>query len=102
MNSIRTSTIFLSVVILASNVHAQSLFPPVDFSENFALQQSSSATSTCGMCEVGGLGCTLCNSTCPYEQQAPEPMDLLEVGILASGVVRRIELNVRTCMRLCK
>ena len=102
MNSIRTSTIFLSVVILASNVYAQSLFPPVDFSENFALQQSSSATSTCGMCEVGGLGCTLCNSTCPYEQQAPEPMDLLEVGILASGVVRRIELNVRTCMRLCK
>ena len=90
MNSILTSTILLVVVFLVNSVYAQNLFPPVEATENFALQQASFATSTCGMCEDGELGCTLCNSSCPYERQVPEPMNLLEAGALASGVVRRV------------
>lgn len=77
------------VVLLAGGVYAQGggLFPPLDFSENLALMQPATATSTCGECRLGDIGCAVCNNSCPFGQQLPDAVDLLAVGIPASGVV---------------
>ena len=85
------NTVFLGVflLLLAGGIRAQGggLFPPLDFSENLALMQPATATSTCGECRVGDTRCAVCNNSCPFGQQPPDAVDLLDVGTPASGVV---------------
>lgn len=76
------------LLLLTGGVHSQGgLFPPLDSTENLALLQSSTATSTCGECGVRDTGCATCNNSCPFGQQLPDAMSLLEVGTLSPGVV---------------
>ena len=86
---LNTVVLGVLVLLLAGGVYAQGggLFPPLDFSENLALMQPATATSTCGECRVGDIGCAVCNNSCPFGQQLPDAVDLLAVGIPASGVV---------------
>ena len=95
MHSVLTPALVLMVLLLLNGMYAQNLFPPVQSTENFALRQPATATSTCRTCADGQAGSAACNNSCPYnEQQLPEPLDLLEVGTPASGVVRP------ACLRL--
>ena len=86
-------------ILLPACVHAQDsisggLFPPLQFRTNFASLQTVEATSTCTsassvVCGGGDVGgCTACNSTCPYGQDVPPFVDLLDTGSASSGVVR--------------
>lgn len=76
------------LLLLTGGVRSQGgLFPPLDSTENLALLQSSTATSTCGECGVMDTGCATCNNSCPFGQQLPDAMSLLEVGTLSPGVV---------------
>lgn len=70
------------------------LFPPVDFRTSFSSFRSVTATSTCDPCTR--TGCTSCNNTCPFGQDSPEPVKILEEGELSSGVVGLMQLTVHT------
>lgn len=77
------------LLLLTGGVRSQGgLFPPLDSTENLALLQSSTATSTCGECGVRDTGCATCNNSCPFGQQLPDAMSLLEVGTLSPGVMQ--------------
>ena len=89
VHSVLTPVLVLVVLLLVNGVYAQNLFPPVQSTKNFALRQPATTTSTCRTCEVEQAECAPCNNSCPHNgQQLPEPLNLLEVGTLASGVVR--------------
>ena len=87
------------IIFILTAVHAQDsssggLFPPLQFRTNLASLQPVEATSTCTsassvLCGGGDVGgCTTCNSTCPYGQDVPPFVDLLDTGSASSGVVR--------------
>ena len=89
VHSVLAPVLVLVVLLLVKGVYAQNLFPPVQSTKNFALRQPATTTSTCRTCEVEQAECAPCNNSCPHNgQQLPEPLNLLEVGTLASGVVR--------------
>lgn len=91
------------VLLSALGAQPQGLFPPFDFSIDLARFQPTSSTSTCGQClAVGDPACPpSCNNTCPYGNQLPTSVPLLETGLPAEGVV---SLEPRACsikMSLC-
>lgn len=71
----------------AQHLSGQGLYPPItiDNNNNFASFQTVTATSTCDNSCLPS--CSGCNSTCPYGQALPIPVDLLEIGTRAAGVV---------------
>ena len=89
LSSAMHGTVILGLLLLlACGVRGQGgLFPPLQSAENLALLQPSTATSTCGECGVGEVGCATCNNSCPFGQQLPDEVNLLEVGTLSPGVV---------------
>ena len=73
------------------------LFPPVEFRSSFSSFRFVSATSTCAPCTQPG--CTTCNRTCPYGEESPQPVNVLEEGEVASGVVRTVGQFIN-CMQV--
>ena len=87
-------TLCLLILLLGKSRGQQleaGLFPPIEFSTSFSSFRSVSSTSTCSPCT--DTGCTNCNSTCPYGQDSPEPVNMLEEGEPSFGVVRKLWLN---------
>jgi len=66
------------------------LFPPIVLVGNsFASRTESSTTSTCGLggvCSSSECFQESCNTTCPYGEEFPDGLDLLQTGELAAGV----------------
>lgn len=81
----------LSALLLCPAAAQQdgALSPPITFTTNFASMTAVDATSTCTACS-GGVAClaTSCNDTCPFGQELPSPIDLLDIGVLSAGVER--------------
>lgn len=78
-------TVWILVVLMqleAGWVSGQGLFPSLDLSDNFALETSVEATSSCSEEEGGG-----CEGACLHGDELPPAVDLLQLGIPGSGVV---------------
>lgn len=88
------STLHLLVLLLwlVSSTSSQGLFPPLFSSDNFAESETVVSTSTCGTCEEEE--CATCNSTCPFGDSLPVPLDLMAIGTLQAGIVSKLYRRV--------
>lgn len=83
----RVCFLLLLLLLCIQRLSGQGLYPPivVDNNNNFASFQTVTATSTCNSSCLSS--CSGCNSTCPYGQTLPSPVNLFAVGSRAVGVV---------------